>query len=201
MNMLVLASLAFVTLMQDDSTEVLRHVSVDDQGEISVKNKSPSGVEVTRSRSEKEWKRMIGSPPPPLEGGEWFNVDAPLTWDDLRGKVVLLDFWGIYCGPCVATVPKLKRLYKKHRVDGLIVLGVHTNSYGTAEDVREFIEDRKITYPVLMATDETFEAFGQWGLPTYFLVDREGKIDLGFSNQVPWGRQIKRLLTETDTKK
>src|SRR5438445_2375247 len=82
---------------------------------------------------------MEGKAPPALEVKGWLNTGGkPVKFEELRGKVVVLDFWGVWCGPCRKAVPHLKELYEKHKDDGLVVIGVHTTAQG--EKMADFVK-------------------------------------------------------------
>ncbi|HEX5102477.1 MAG TPA: TlpA disulfide reductase family protein, partial [Pirellulaceae bacterium] len=74
---------------------------------------------------------LEGKSPPALQVENWLNTDGKeIDLAGLKGKVVVLDFWGTWCGPCRAAMPHLKELYAKHNEDGLVVIGVHTTNQG-----------------------------------------------------------------------
>ena len=105
---------------------------------------------------------------------------------DLKGKVVLLNFWGTWCAPCRKEIPDFNKLYSKHRDEGLEIVGI-TLSSGTPMDIKDFMQDWKMEYTVLteIKGNETAEvtnlygkALGQpiTGIPTTLIIDREGYI-------------------------
>ncbi|MCZ6778906.1 MAG: TlpA disulfide reductase family protein, partial [Acidobacteria bacterium] len=92
---------------------------------------------------------------------------------ELRGKVVLLDFWGIWCAPCRQEVPELQRLYRDLRERGFEILAV--NSGDTPRAVSRFIEEQGIEYPVIL-DDGIVTRYRVHVFPTHVLVDRQGHI-------------------------
>ena len=102
-----------------------------------------------------------------LEGKPWHLRD-------LKGKVVLVNFWATWCPPCRKEMPDLQALYDKYKGDGLVVLSISDEE--TAK-VTPFIAERKITYPVLLDPGRKVnEAFVVEGIPKTFVYNREGKL-------------------------
>lgn len=104
----------------------------------------------------------------------------------LRGKTIFLDFWATWCGPCRESVPHLVSLYKTHRENGFIIIGVSVDK-GDAGIVRRFAASMDIPYPIVIATGDLEKQYGVTALPTGFLIDREGRIRdkiLGFSPSI-----------------
>jgi len=98
------------------------------------------------------------------------------TWTlrDLRGKVVLLNFWATWCPPCRKEMPDLETLYQRFAPQGLVILGISDEEAGK---VKPFIEQQKISYPVLLDPGRKVnEQFQIDGIPKTFIYDREGKI-------------------------
>ena len=94
---------------------------------------------------------------------------------DLRGKVVLVNFWATWCPPCRAEIPDLIKLQEKYR-DKLIVIGVSEDEI-PPDEVKAFVADQKMNYPVAMTTPALGKIFrGVSALPTTFVIDREGKL-------------------------
>lgn len=101
---------------------------------------------------------------------------APVTRETLRGRVVLVNFWASWCGPCVTEMPAFQRIFLEKNAAGFTVLGVWTNDTD-AFAMRDLLRTSHITYPIVVATDDVVRDFGGvWGIPTSVLVDRTGRI-------------------------
>jgi len=101
---------------------------------------------------------------------------AAVRLSDFKGKVVLLDFWATWCGPCKIEIPWFMEFEQQYKDRGFVVLGVSMDEGGW-DDVKPYIEQRKINYRILMGTDAVGQAYGGVdSLPTTFLIDRSGRI-------------------------
>lgn len=113
------------------------------------------------------------------EGMQWLNSDHPLSLSDLRGKVVLLDFWTYCCINCMHIIPDLKRLESKYK-DELVVIGVHSAKFTAerdTENIRQAILRYGIEHPVLNDRDmAVWREYGVRAWPTLVLIDPEGKV-------------------------
>ena len=113
--------------------------------------------------------------------GTWFN-SAPLNLSDLRGKVVLVNFWTYGCSNCVNTLPHVTELYAKYKDRGLVVVGIHTPEFPferSAANVQAALKRHGITYPVAQDNDsKTWEAYHNRYWPSQYIVDRHGRIVL-----------------------
>ena len=109
----------------------------------------------------------------------WFN-SAPLTLGDLRGKVVLVDFWTYGCVNCVNTLPHVTELYAKYRDRGLVVVGIHTPEFPferSVSNVQSALKRHGITYPVAQDNDSlTWNAYRNQYWPAQYIIDQNGKI-------------------------
>lgn len=109
-----------------------------------------------------------------------------ITLSQLRGKVVLLDFWATWCAPCRSAIPHLNGLYKAYQTRGLEIIGVSLDT-GSRERVRRFAISMGIHYPIIIADDEVLKNYGISPIPTTYLIDREGYISskwVGFSQSL-----------------
>ncbi|QDK38416.1 cytochrome c biogenesis protein DipZ [Bdellovibrio sp. NC01] len=117
---------------------------------------------------------------PSLSGAtKWFNSSA-LSFDDLKGKVVLVDFWTYSCINCLRTLPYVKAWAEKYKDQGLVVIGVHTPEFAFEKDptnVAKALQDLGITYPVAMDNDYAiWNTFENRYWPAHYFFDRNGKI-------------------------
>ncbi|HDR9183392.1 TPA: thioredoxin family protein [Burkholderia vietnamiensis] len=121
-----------------------------------------------------------GMQAPNFTGIERWHNSAPLTLDQLRGKVVLVDFWTYSCINCIHTIPYVNDWYRKYRDQGLVVVGVHTPEYPferDADNVAEALERFGIRYPVAQDNHyDTWRAYGNQYWPALYLIDASGKV-------------------------
>lgn len=119
-------------------------------------------------------------PAPELDGGKgWLNTDKPVRIADLKGKVVLLDFWTFCCINCHHVFPDLKRLERKYAKE-LVVIGVHSKKFpneAESENIRHAIVRHGLEHPVVNDADmKIFEAYGATGWPHFILIQPDGLI-------------------------
>lgn len=142
--------------------------------------------------------QLIGKPAPELAKIKGWKNGGPVKLADLRGKVVILDFWGYWCGPCVHSMPELMELYEQYKDKGVVIIAVHDDSAESIEDMdRKLEKARKEIWggrdlPFLVALDgggatpvegrdqtargATTAAYGINSFPTQIVIDKEGKV-------------------------
>ena len=117
---------------------------------------------------------------PPLQGGVAWIQSPPLSREQLRGKVVLVNFWTYSCINCLRSLPYVKAWEKKYRPHGLVVVGVHTPEFAFEKEIANVKEEVKklgITYPVVLDNSFTiWRAFENRYWPAFYFVDAQGRI-------------------------
>jgi peroxiredoxin len=116
---------------------------------------------------------------------------------DYKGKVIILDFWATWCGPCKVEIPGFVDLLNRYRDKGLAVLGVSVDD--PIAKLKPFAAEYKMNYPVLvgLGRDDLEKAYGPiWGLPTTFVIGRDGKIckkHTGMASKEQFEREVNAL--------
>jgi thiol-disulfide isomerase/thioredoxin len=140
---------------------------------------------------------------PSLEGATTWLNSQPLTTADLRGHVVLVDFWTYTCINWLRTLPYIRAWYEKYRDLGLVVIGVHTPEFSfehELENVRRAAKDLRVEYPIAIDNDyAVWDAFNNHYWPAIYLVDAQGRIrhhQFGEGDYEQAERIIQQLLAE-----
>lgn len=150
---------------------------------IETNTSTPSELSWYYSTYANDYKPVQGKATPQLAqngslASEWklkiYNEDKTLSLNDLRGKVILLDFWIKNCGACIQSVQHLNKLEDKFKDKTFKIISI--NSYDPIEDVSWFCKKHNIKFPVLLNGKEVAEKYGVNGFPAFFIIDKEGKI-------------------------
>ncbi|MCS6859524.1 MAG: redoxin domain-containing protein [Abditibacteriales bacterium] len=148
--------------------------------------------------------------PPEFKEKIWFNTEGnkPLRLKDLKGKkVVLIQFWRFKCPHCAQVTPNISALHKAFKQSGLVVIGIHTPVPEDPEEndvkkVEQKIREWRIDYPVVLDNDQRlWKAYKATRYPTFFLIDKDGKIERRVESDLPQamaalGDGVKKLCSD-----
>jgi peroxiredoxin len=122
-----------------------------------------------------------------------------ITLADYKGKVVLLNFWATWCGPCKIEIPWFIEFNKTYKDRGFAVLGVSLDDDGW-KSVKPYVAEKKMDYPVVVGNDQLSRSYGGIdSLPTTFIIDRDGRVafvHMGLAGRDTYQKEIRSLLDE-----
>lgn len=155
-------------------------------GAASIRGDDPDGFgslaydPATRipTKSERQEDLIVStSPLPELACATWHH-SPPLTVKELRGKVIVLNFWGTWCGPCKRDFPTLRMLHDQFSDRGLVVVGIHTDHHYDPRDVKEDMEQYGLSYPIAIDAPggTTAKSYGVNSYPTTLVIGRDGRL-------------------------
>jgi thiol-disulfide isomerase/thioredoxin len=147
--------------------------------------------------------RAAGPPAPDITAQAWLNSE-PLSMADLRGRVVLVEFWTFACFNCRNVEPYIREWHETYGDKGLVVIAVHSPEFDfekKIDNVRDYVAERSIPYPVAVDNDfSTWRAYENRAWPTVYLVDKDGRLvyrQIGEGRYAETEARIRELLAET----
>lgn len=122
--------------------------------------------------------------------------NQPVKLADYKGKVVIVNFWATWCGPCKVEIPDFVKLYAEYKDKGLVIVGISVDD--SPEQLQAFMREYNMNYPVVQMRPEVEDAWGPfYGYPTSFIVSRDGSIctkHIGPASHDQFESEIKSLL-------
>lgn len=147
--------------------------------------------------------------PPPKMDIKALDIRSDTIWDfalpnlfgqivhlsDFKGNVVLLNFFGTWCPPCREEMPSLENAFQTNKDKGFIVLGISGDK--EKETVESFVQNYKLTFPVLLDSENrVFQQYFVRGIPTTYLLDRQGRIATMYPGEADWSSREAQVLLE-----
>jgi peroxiredoxin len=125
---------------------------------------------------------------------------TPVKLSDYKGKVVLLNFWATWCGPCALEIPWFIEFEQQYKAQGFAVLGVSMDEEGWTA-VKPYISEHKLNYRIMVGNDSVSQLYGGLdALPTTYIIDREGKVafpaHVGLINKSQYVQEVQSLLSD-----
>ncbi len=145
---------------------------------------------------------LRAEPVEPTPAPAWTLQDLngkPVSSSDFKGKVVLIDFWATWCGPCRTEIPRYVEMQKKYAEKGLVVIGVSLDQQGPGV-VKRFVKEQHVDYLMLMGDEKIAADYGPIdAIPTTVIIDRTGRIrdrKVGTTDPVAYEAALEKILKE-----
>lgn len=137
----------------------------------------------------------VGSPAPMFAGATMGGPVKSKSLADYKGKVVLLNVWATWCGPCRTEMPSIEALHKALGPQGLHVVAVSIDNAGKGDDIRKFLAEYKLTFEVLHDSTQAIQgAYQTTGVPETFIIAADGTIRKKFIGESNWNSEPNRAL-------
>ncbi len=133
----------------------------------------PEGYKPEENIPNKKLLELNGKPFPSFQINSFDG--KPVNSENLQGKLLLLDFWEVWCGPCMVSLPKVQTLYEKYKSKGFEVCGI-MHDKANMESAKKLLQKMKISMPMLLGSAKTKTEYSVSAVPLYVLIDRSGKI-------------------------
>ena len=145
-------------------------------GQRDPEAKRPARLVEDEAKKREDKQEAGGGPKVGQPAPEW-NLKTPdgkaVKLSELKGKVVVMDFWASWCGPCVAAMPSIQRIHEKFKDKPVAVYGLNT---GDNQDPAKFMQSKGLTYNLLVKAESAGQAYAVSGIPAFFIVGQDGTL-------------------------
>jgi thiol-disulfide isomerase/thioredoxin len=155
-----------------------------------------SDMQLAIKKFEQTYRSGQRAPAPAIKMKSWLGPS--LTNEDLKDKVILLDFWNIQCAPCIASLPELQEIHDTYKDRGLTVIAC---AGGDTRKTKEFLDKHGYHLPAGMLSHQMFLDYAVRGNPSYFMIDREGYLAWGPEHRLPTPDELSNLLEQKSNSK
>jgi thiol-disulfide isomerase/thioredoxin len=139
-----------------------------------------------------------GAPLPPIHVTDWLNGPGP-TPESLKGKVLVVDAWAHWCGPCLAESPHLVSAYNTFHSRGVVFIGLTADTGKDTLEMKQFLKLAKIPWPCGYGAGDTWTALGVEGIPQVWVVGADGRIRWNFDSEGSLDAAIEDALSASPT--
>jgi thiol-disulfide isomerase/thioredoxin len=158
---------------------ILSKVKINDSPIPNIDNKNYLSLYSLKIQAEKPIESLVGNKCSDFTLNSFSGNKVSLS--TFKGKVILLDFWETWCGPCVKSMPAVEDLFKRYNKKGLIILGIMSEEK-SLESAKLLVKNKGLTFPDLVGNNDVEKMYNVTGVPKYILIDEEGKIIYESSN-------------------
>jgi thiol-disulfide isomerase/thioredoxin len=139
-----------------------------------------------------------GAPLPPIHVTDWLNGPGP-TPESLKGKVLVVDAWAHWCGPCLAESPHLVSAYNTFHSRGVVFIGLTADTGKDIREMKQFLKSAEIPWPCGYGAGDTWKALGVEGIPQVWVVGADGRIRWNFDSEGSLDSAIEDALSAAPT--
>lgn len=133
----------------------------------------------------------IGSVAPPIEAAGWINGPPPKS---LEGHVVVLEAWATWCGACWQLAPEVVKFYERYHPRGVVFISLTDEGPEVMDEIREFVRRNRIAWPTGYGAVATFQRYGVQGLPSLWVIGRDGRVAWTWESPESFEAAVERVL-------